>query len=574
MTFKTISAHYDKDYNLDHNNRIFIPHNVDPNRIPWNYNCVIAGQPFPADSGISQCIDDIWRSYSVLTDLYWSDKSIYQMVQSEEYQEFLAKMRKYRQAQNVMASNPLATFLAMLICPLLIPCEIYLQYRNHQARTELTRLREEQWIRNLTYRASRVALRDALRNHDLEAGTAYLQTLDSVVTEMSKCANNYSRVKPQVDLTPEKAIRYATLEEIYDKLFEPSFREFQQKQRPCRRYEGTYLEQIRDQQAKQIKKKQQTKNAKSRATAEAIEIVIGIGAMENTGYEAAFHDAKKSEVLLKDYCDHLLAQPNICFVTTRELSDSNWQPPFRNGLIILNLTMHADEATPGIHLTCIPYSRNCKRGPSAQASLGRAMTGMGYPSTWRDVLDDKGERVPKRNKNGEIIYNKDGSIRYQQEPDQQGIIDWIEEQKIWIQSEMKKRYNWDREYKGSHSRGNLDTPDYKAAKAKERLEEYEQLTRDAVAVYEDRIYDLSMQLDRKVESQLKNASNQDIIDRYLTVCSDKEYDEIVEKATEHLDKLAAREQEASHQALLLQMQAAEEKRSLNSAAVKHEQHIR
>lgn len=79
---------------------------------------------------------------------------------------------------------------------------------------------------------------------------------------------------------------------------------------------------------------------------------------------------------------------------------------------------------------------------------------------------------------------------------------------------------------------------------------------------------------RKVESQLKNASNQDIIDRYLTVCSDKEYDEIVEKATEHLDKLAAREQEASHQALLLQMQAAEEKRSLNSAAVKHEQHIR
>ena len=189
------------------------------------------------------------------------------------------------------------------------------------------------------------------------------------------------------------------------------------------------------------------------------------------------------------------------------------------------------------------------------------MTGMGYPSTWRDVPDDTGERVPKRNKNGEIIYNKDWSIRYQQ-----GMIDWIEEQKIWIQSEMKKRYNWDREYKGSHPRGNPGTPDYKAAKAKERLEEYEQLTRDAVAVYEERIYDLSLRLDDKVESQWQNAKNQDIIDRYLAVCSDNEYNALVEKAADHLDKLAAREPEKSRQALLLQMQAAEEKRSSNFPA--------
>ena len=81
-------------------------------------------------------------------------------------------------------------------------------------------------------------------------------------------------------------------------------------------------------------------------------------------------------------------------MTTQELTNPNWQPPFRHGLIILNLTMHADEATPGIHLTCIPYSRDCKRGPAVQASLGRALTGMGYPSTWKDVLDENGERVP------------------------------------------------------------------------------------------------------------------------------------------------------------------------------------
>lgn len=106
------------------------------------------------------------------------------------------------------------------------------------------------------------------------------------------------------------------------------------------------------------------------------------------------------------------------------------------------LFIHCDEATPGIHLTCIPYSRGCKRGPEVQAALGRAMTGMGYPSTWTDVLDENGERVPKRDKSGEVIHNADGTARYKQEPDRQGIIDWIEDQKRWIQNEMEWRYGW------------------------------------------------------------------------------------------------------------------------------------
>ena len=374
---------------------------------------------------------------------------------------------------------------------------------------------------------------------------------------MAVCANDYTRIKPDTDLTASPEHRFATIDEIYVKLYEPSFREFQARQRPCRRYNGTYLEYIREGHAKGIAKKQQTKNAKNRFPAEALEFVIGIGDMHNTGYEAAFEDAKKSETLLKDFCDHLLTQHNVCFVTTKELHDPDWQPPFRHGLILLNLTMHADEATPGIHLTCIPYSRDCKHGPKVQATMGRAMTGMGYPSTWKDVLDENGERIPKRNKDGEIIHNKDGSIRYQQEPDQQGVIDWIENQKRWIQLEMKKRYNWEREYKGSHPRGNLSTPDYKAAKAKERLEKYEQLTYDAVNAYQDRVCDLSLRLDDKVSSQWQTATHQDIINRYLSICSDKEYEEIVAKAAEHLEELAAREQKKSHQSLIQQIQQAE-----------------
>ena len=41
---KTISGHYDTVYSVPHNNRTFIPKNVDIHRIPWNYYCVAAGE--------------------------------------------------------------------------------------------------------------------------------------------------------------------------------------------------------------------------------------------------------------------------------------------------------------------------------------------------------------------------------------------------------------------------------------------------------------------------------------------------------------------------------------------------
>ena len=383
--------------------------------------------------------------------------------------------------------------------------------------------------------------------------------MDTIVSEMAQRADSYAVTAKSVVTDPKPPIKYATLEEIFDKLYEPSFQEFQMKQRPCRRYNGTYLEQIREGQHTQAKKKKQNKNVRSRKTAEAIEIVFCIGDMDNTGYALAFQDAKQSEELLKDFCDHLMENSHLCCVTTKELSEPDWEPPFKNGLIVLNLTMHADEATPGVHLTCIPYSRDCKRGPKVQASMGRALTGMGYPSTWVDVLDENGERVPKRNKDNEIVYNKDGTVRYLQKPDKQGIIDWVEEQKQWIQKEMKRRYDWDREYKGSHPRGNLLTPDYQAARAKERLEEHEQILSKSLQYYQDRVEGLTIQLDMAVDKQWRSATNQEIIERYLQVCTDAEYNLLVDTAAAYLDKLALREQEQLHLDLVNQMQMAAKK---------------
>lgn len=556
MKLKTISGHYDKVYCLEHNNRLFLPENVDPRRFSWNYYCIAAGQVAELNLDVPVDLQALWEGYHKLNDIYYSNRSIYQTILSDEYIRIRNSIRQYRQAYAMLSHNPIAELLALLIFPFLIPCQIYLHHRNRLALKELETLKQEQWLRDLAYKASKISLRDALMIHDIENGTTYLHTLDTTVSEIAQLSEDYMHISFQTDLRPKEHFRYATLEEIYGKLYEPSFQQFQQKQRPCRRYHGTYLEQIREQQAKNIKKRQQTKNVKSRSTSEAIEIVFGIGDMDNTGYDAVFSDAKKSEELLKDFCDHLIMQPNICFVTTKELADPTWQPPFQHGLILLNLTMHADEATPGIHMTCIPYSRNCKRGPSVQASLGRTMAGMGYPSTWKDALDENRERIPKRNKNGDIIYNKDGSVRYQQEPEKQGILDWIEDQKRWIQWEMKQRYDWDREYKGSHPRGNLSTPDYKAARAKERQEIYTKSLEQSISTYKKRISELSAQLDHQIDNKWKNATNQDIIERYLSVCPDDDYYAILNTASSYLDSLSCREETKIKQDLAIQIQKA------------------
>ena len=560
MKYKTISCHYDTIFSLDHNNRVFIPRNVDSSRTSGNYNLITAGLPCSADAELTQCLDDYWNSYHILNDLYWSNRTTVKLIQDENYQQFLTRMRKYRQAQFSLTQNPLISFLTFLILPSLIPCEIYLQYQYHKDRKALDALKDAQLIRDLTFKASKQALRAALKEHDLQTASTYLHMFDSVVAEMAQCANNHAHTKADIDLTEPQRPRFATIEEIYEKVYEPSFREFQSHQRPCRRFNGTYLEYIRTDRAKSSIANQRTPNAKNRVPAEAIEFVIGIGDMDNTRYHAAYEDAKKAETLLKDFCDHLLTLHNICFVTTKELNDSTWQPPFRNGLIILNLTMHTDEATPGIHLTCIPYSQDCKRGPKIQATLGRTMTGMGYPSTWRDILDENGQPIPKRNKNGDIIYNKDGTIRYLQQPDKQGVIDWIEEQKLWLHKEMCRRYGWEREYKGSHPRGNLSTPDYKAAMAKKRKEEIEQLLVSSLKQYEARTLELSEALYDTVTPYLEQDTNQQLINRYLAVCSDEEYDAIVKKAFTYLDNLALTEQQKLRKSLIQQIQDADKRR--------------
>lgn len=565
--YKTISGHYDTAYNLAHNNRQFLPRNVDAERVFQNDYCVAAGQAAGPDWAAPHHISEFWKSYKALSDAYWSERNLSQLESDRIYRERMAHLRRCCRQLYPIPHSFAEALVTMLLLPLLIPCGIYLSHAQKQTVEEWKAWNHEQWLKDMTFRAAKNSIREALSQKDLASGSHYLQIMDKTVSDLGKLASEKaSQVQPMT------SPRFATLEEIYSKLYEPAFQAFQQRQRPCRRFNGTYLEQIRQGQRKHATAKQQSKNVKSRVTAEALEIVFTIGDMDNTGYAQAYTDAKQAEALLGDFCDHLLAQPNLCCVTTKELSDPDWQPPFRNGLIVLNLTVHADEATPGVHLTFIPYSRNCTRGPQVQAAMGRALAGMGYPSTWADVLDENGKPIPKKNKDGEVIHNKDGSVRYQQEPAGQGILDWIAVQKQWLQKEMKQRYDWDREYKGSHPRGNLSTPDYKAARAKERQNQYEQLLQASISQYQKTVEKLSIALDEKLDTFFQHATNQDMIAQYLQLCPDEEYEAVASHAAAYLDRLAVMENDKRYKSIVEQIQKAEDRLGTtekNSGSVEH-----
>lgn len=549
MKYKTISGHYDTVYSLEHNNRKFIPQNVDYRRIARNYNCIEAGGETHLDLEDPRCLAEFWERYRELADLYWKDRAIVRAREYERYKENIRYLRQLSYRLCHCPADPVGLFVFLLCLPLILPCELYLNRKMQQLKDDWEVYKEQQWIQDMDFRATQANLRGTLLEKDRENGTQYLRELDTIVREMASSANDYLVTARELSFDPKPMPRYATLEEIYDKLYEPSFRAFQDKQRLCRRYNGTYLQKIREERHDAANTKQQTRNAKIRKIAEAIEIVFGIGDMDNTGYINALEDAYKSELLLKDYCDHLMQSEHICFVTTKDLETPGWQPPFKNGLIVLNLTVHCDEATPGIHLTCIPYSRGCKRGPEVQAALGRAMAGMGYPSTWKDALDEHGERIPKRDKTGKVIHNADGTVRYKQEPDRQGIIDWIEDQKKWIQSEMERRYGWQREYKGSHPRGNLSTPDYQAARAKERAETILQNTNQQLQNYTKRISELTRMLDTGIDELFQNDKMLDFVVRYLKICPQERFEEFLREAETYFDSLAAEEQKKAKRTL-------------------------
>lgn len=288
-------------------------------------------------------------------------------------------------------------------------------------------------------------------NHNNRTGKALSSNIDA-----ARSKNNYNKVTAGSKNCD--GVYCATLEEVYNKVFESSWQEYQQKQRPVRRFSGTYLDYIRRKQSEESKNN--NGNSKSKTPHEAYEIIFQVGNIDDTGYKDNPDDYFKGCALMRKTIDYICNLPNTAVITEKELKDPVWKLPFDNGLIILNNVSNEDESSPHIHTTIIPVASS-DRGSKLQNSLGKCFENMGYPTSYNYALDEDGNRIPKRDKNNQIVTDANGNIIYKKDVVQKGVLDWVDDIKNHIAQEMQASYGWKRAEPSGNKRKHMSVQEYK-----------------------------------------------------------------------------------------------------------------
>ena len=67
IKMKTISGHYGSVYNLDHNNRLFVPNNCVTERLNRNYYPVTSGGEVPFNLPNMRFEAEMWDEYESIT---------------------------------------------------------------------------------------------------------------------------------------------------------------------------------------------------------------------------------------------------------------------------------------------------------------------------------------------------------------------------------------------------------------------------------------------------------------------------------------------------------------------------
>lgn len=289
-----------------------------------------------------------------------------------------------------------------------------------------------------------------------------------------------------------------TLEQVYDKLFADSYKEWREKEIKKgrgKRFPETYYEKI-----KQDKQKHLT-----------YEIIWQIGDTRDTGFNLNLEDADKAQALLDDFAVYLLNLPEVCVVTQKELDDPEWKPPFEAGLIVHHMTYHGDENSPHIHMTYIPYTTHSKSGAPVQNVFSQMFKDIGYPTTMRQATTENGELVWQT--------DKDGNRVPQMKRNKHGGVDWVETQKEVLQEMMMKYFGWERLYKGSNPRGNLILSDYRREKAAETAKEAKlklDVVMDRIASAQTTIQAQAEQMEAMQESLEKGVEAEQLLHTRIT----------------------------------------------------------
>ena len=157
--------------------------------------------------------------------------------------------------------------------------------------------------------------------------------------------NNREFTCRNVDPTRSKNniyIKKESLEKAYDIIFGESFKEYNESIRKDRRFNGSYLQKLRN-----------SKNTHKQK--ESYEWIAQIGDKEDMGYGTGREELARQ----------------ILIQYTEEFIKRNSQ------LYVYNAVIHMDEATPHVHIDYIPWAR-FKKGQKIRQSLDKAYEQMGY----------------------------------------------------------------------------------------------------------------------------------------------------------------------------------------------------
>ena len=401
---KTVSGHAGYDYCASHNNRTIPCPSADPARTQNNIYLVAQGEHPFISSSRSACI--VYADYNAIIDVY--QRNPYDPAAID------ALLRNHPAAPDNSES-----LLSHLLHVIIAPVAALRGGRMRNRIQELANTANKISASVLSaVPACTASLRDILYGNPISSN--FVHTLDEYIAQ-AQALYRYHML--------DSDTHFADIEQIYNKLFEDAHRVAQDKLKPCRRFAGSCLEHAHSTRAKKIEAARR-KSGPGAATDDipndAFEIVFTIGNKLDTGYINCPEDAAKSEDLLSDFVFHLLTLPNTCVMTSRELADPNWRPPFSHGLILYNLAAHFDEETPGIHATFIPYATGITRGASIQPSRKQAFAGMGYDYSRVFDLDTCGYKIQKTDRDGNPKYDKNGNPCYKWHMEGDGVYGWSE----------------------------------------------------------------------------------------------------------------------------------------------------
>ena len=135
---KTISGHYGTTYSLAHNNRDFLPDNVDMARLHNNYYAIAAGKELSEEIPQVKDLQTLWKDYREISALYWENYHI----EREELQARIRRLREqyYRQRWELTGepSSLLEALLELLFLPLTLAAQaaLRLEYQKEMEALE------------------------------------------------------------------------------------------------------------------------------------------------------------------------------------------------------------------------------------------------------------------------------------------------------------------------------------------------------------------------------------------------------------------------------------------------------